>query len=260
MYNEVRDILFKATKAAGAVIEQYFQGAFKIENKSTVNDLVTEVDKHAEKVIIDIIKLYYPTHSVISEEAGELMQNSDYEWIIDPIDGTVNFAHGIPICCVSIGVRHKGQMVLGAVFNPIMKELFFAERGKGAYLNDVKISVSKKADFKTACLVTGFPYKWPKSYVHPIKVFERFIMEGLPVRRLGSAAIDLCWVACGRFDGFWEYNLNPWDIAAGYLIVEEAGGKITNFDGDAYNVNDKETLATNGLIHNDMLNLIRSNI
>ncbi|MBZ0100012.1 MAG: inositol monophosphatase [Taibaiella sp.] len=257
---ELRDVLLEAVKAGGAVIEHYFKGVFKIENKSTVNDLVTEVDKHAEKAIIDVIKNYYPGHSVISEEEGTLMQNSDYDWIIDPIDGTVNFAHAIPICCTSIGVRHKGEMVLGAVYNPIMKELFFAEKGKGAYLNDEKISVSKKSDFKKACLVTGFPYKWPKTYEHPIKVFERFIMEGLPVRRLGSAAIDLCWVACGRFDGFWEYNLNPWDIAAGYLIVEEAGGAITNFDGDPYDVYDKETLATNGIIHEDMLKLIRSKI
>lgn len=260
MNDEIREVLLEAANAGGAVIEHYFRGVFKIENKTTVNDLVTEVDKRAESVIIDTIKKKFPTHSVISEEVGEIMQDSDYDWIIDPIDGTVNFAHGIPICCVSIGVRHKGVMILGAVYNPIMKELFFAERGKGAFLNDEPISVSKKSDFKKACLVTGFPYKWPKSYEHPIKVFERFIMEGLPVRRLGSAAIDLCWVACGRFDGFWEYNLNPWDIAAGYLIVEEAGGKITNFDGDPYNVNDKETLATNGIIHDAMLKLIRSNI
>lgn len=257
---ELRDVLLEAVMAGGNVIEHYFQGVFKIENKSTVNDLVTEVDRHAEKAIIDVIKSYYPGHSVISEEVGELIQDSDYDWIIDPIDGTVNFAHAIPICCTSIGVRYKGEMLLGAVYNPIMKELFFAEKGKGAYLNDEKIAVSKKNDFKKACLVTGFPYKWPKSYEHPIKVFERFIMEGLPVRRLGSAAIDLCWVACGRFDGFWEYNLNPWDIAAGYLIVAEAGGVITNFEGDPYDVYDKETLATNGIIHSDMLKLIRSKI
>ena len=257
---EIRDVLLEAAKAGGAVIEHYFKGVFKIENKSTVNDLVTEVDKHAETAIIDVIKKYYPGHSIISEEVGELIQTSDYDWIIDPIDGTVNFAHAIPICCTSIGVRHKGEMLAGAVYNPIMKELFFAEKGRGAYLNDEKISVSKKSDFKKACLVTGFPYKWPKTYEHPIKVFERFIMEGLPVRRLGSAAIDLCWVACGRFDGFWEYNLNPWDIAAGYLIVEEAGGQITNFDGDPYDVYDKETLATNGIIHEDMLKLIRSKL
>ena len=134
----------------GKAINSRIKGVFKIENKSTVNDLVTEVDKHAEKAIIDVINSHFPGHSVISEEAGELMQESDYEWIIDPIDGTVNFAHAIPICCTSIGLRHKGEMILGAVYNPIMKELFTAEKGKGAYLNDEQISVSKKSDFKKA--------------------------------------------------------------------------------------------------------------
>lgn len=258
--SDLKEVLLKATRDAGAVMKEFFHGTFTVDNKDTINNLVTEVDKHSEKVIIDIIKERFPTHSIISEEEGEMIQESDYQWIIDPIDGTVNFAHGIPICCVSIGVKYKNDMLFGAVYNPMLNELFFAEKGKGAYLNDKKISVSTKTEFRKACLVTGFPYKWPKTYEHPIKVFERFIMEGLPVRRLGSAAIDLCWVACGRFDGFWEYNLNPWDIAAGYLIVEEAGGRITNFDGDPYDVNDKETLATNGLIHNNMLSLIRSRI
>ncbi len=258
--DELKRVLLEAAKAGGAIIKEYFQGSFKVDNKTSINDLVTDVDKHSEKVIIDTIKNTYPEHSIISEEVGELIQDSDYNWIIDPIDGTVNFAHGIPICCVSIGLKYKEDLLLGAVYNPIMNELFFAEKGKGATLNGEKITVSEKSEFKKACLVTGFPYKWPKTYEHPIKVFERFIMEGLPVRRLGSAAIDLCWVACGRFDGFWEYNLNPWDVAAGYLIVQEAGGIITNFDGEPYDVDDKETLATNGVIHNDMLKLIRSNI
>ncbi len=253
---DLKDVLLEAIREAGKIIQHYFQGTFTIDNKGSINNLVTEVDTRTETKIIEIIKSYFPDHSIISEEVGELMQESDYQWIIDPIDGTVNFAHGIPICCVSIGVRHKEELVLGSVYNPMMNELFFAEKGKGATLNGKAISVSKKSDFKKACLVTGFPYKWPKTYEHPIKVFERFILEGLPVRRLGSAAIDLCWVACGRFDGFWEYNLNPWDLAAGYLIVQEAGGTITNFDGQAYSVFDKETLATNGLIHQEMLGVI----
>lgn len=248
----------EAAREAGKIIHHYFDGTFSIENKDSINNLVTEVDKHSEKKIIEVIKAYYPGHSIISEEVGELIQDSDYQWIIDPIDGTVNFAHGIPICCVSIGLKHKDELLLGAVYNPMMNELFFAEKGKGAFLNDRPIRVSDKKDFATACLVTGFPYKWPKTYEHPIKVFERFVLEGLPVRRLGSAAIDLCWVACGRFDGFWEYNLNSWDVAAGYLIVQEAGGRITNFDGNPYSVFDKETLATNGHIHEDMLQLIRN--
>jgi myo-inositol-1(or 4)-monophosphatase len=256
--DDLKVVLMEATLEAGKIIQEYFHGTFKIENKEGINNLVTEVDKHSETRIIEIIKKYYPGHSIISEEVGEEIQDSDYKWIIDPIDGTVNFAHGIPICCVSIGLQLKDDLVLGAVYNPMMNELFFAEKGKGATLNGNPISVSKKSDFKKACLVTGFPYKWPKTYEHPIKVFERFIMEGLPVRRLGSAAIDLCWVACGRFDGFWEYNLSSWDVAAGYLIVQEAGGKITGFEGEQYSVFDKETLATNGLIHEEMLKLIRN--
>ncbi|MBS1772148.1 MAG: inositol monophosphatase [Bacteroidetes bacterium] len=256
---ELKKVLLEAANEAGKIITQYFQGDFNVESKEGINNLVTEVDKHSEKRIIEIIKNHYPGHSIISEEVGELMQDSDYQWIIDPIDGTVNFAHGIPLCCVSIGLKHKDELLLGAVYNPMMNELFFAEKGKGAFLNDKPISVSKKTNFETACLVTGFPYKWPSDRSeHPIKVFERFILEGLPVRRLGSAAIDLCWVACGRFDGFWEYNLSSWDVAAGYLIVQEAGGRITNFDGEPYSVFDKQTLATNGHIHESMLKLIRN--
>lgn len=253
----LKEVLFEATREAGKIISDYFQGSFTVDNKEGINNLVTEVDKHSEKRIIEIIRKHYPSHSIISEEVGEMIQDSPYQWIIDPIDGTVNFAHGIPLCCVSIGLKHNEDLILGTVYNPMMNELFFAEKGKGAFLNEKPISVSTKSDFRKACLVTGFPYKWPDSKEHPIRVFERFIMEGLPVRRLGSAAIDLCWVACGRFDGFWEYNLSSWDVAAGYLIVQEAGGRITNFEGDAYSVFDKETLATNGHIHEEMLRLIR---
>ncbi len=253
----LKEVLFEATREAGKIISDYFQGSFTVDNKEGINNLVTEVDKHSEKRIIEIIRKHYPTHSIISEEVGEMIQDSPYQWIIDPIDGTVNFAHGIPICCVSIGLKHNEDLILGTVYNPMMNELFFAEKGKGAFLNEKPISVSTKSDFRKACLVTGFPYKWPDSQEHPIRVFERFILEGLPVRRLGSAAIDLCWVACGRFDGFWEYNLSSWDVAAGYLIVQEAGGRITNFEGAPYSVFDKETLATNGHIHEEMLRLIR---
>ena len=251
-----KEVLLEAALEGGKIIQHYFRGTFIIDNKEGINNLVTEVDTKAEAKIIEVIRKYFPDHAIISEEVGELKTDSAYKWIIDPIDGTVNFAHGIPICCVSIALSHEDQLLLGAVYNPMMNELFFAEKGKGATLNGIPISVSKKDNFEKACLVTGFPYKWPENREHPIKVFERFILQGLPVRRLGSAAIDLCWVACGRFDGFWEYNLSPWDIAAGYLIVEEAGGRITNFDGDPYNVYDKQTLATNGLIHDAMLQLI----
>ncbi len=252
----LKEVLLEATKEAGRIILQYFDGVFKIDHKEGINNLVTEVDKLAETRIIEVIRATYPKHSIISEEIGELMKPSDYKWIIDPIDGTVNFAHGVPICCVSIGLMHEDKLILGAVYNPMMNELFLAEKGKGATLNGNPISVSSNANFKTAFMVTGFPYNWSQYTEHPIKVFERIVLEGLPVRRLGSAAIDLCWVACGRFDGFWEYNLQPWDCAAGYLMVEEAGGRVTDFSGKAYDVFDKETLATNGKIHDDMIRVI----
>jgi myo-inositol-1(or 4)-monophosphatase len=254
---QLKKVLLDAAQEAGKIILQYFNGVFKIEHKDGINNLVTEVDKHAEAKIIDVIRATFPDHSIISEEVGELKTASDYQWIIDPIDGTVNFAHGVPICCVSIGLMHKDKLLMGTVYNPMMNELFFAEKGKGSTLNGNPIKVSGNGNFKTAFLVTGFPYNWPDGAEHPIKVFEKLVLEGLPVRRLGSAAIDLCWVACGRFDGFWEYNLQPWDVAAGYLIVEEAGGRVTDFAGKDYDVFDKETLATNGLIHDDMLGVIK---
>lgn len=257
MMNQLKEVLLSATKEAGEIILRYFEGTFKIEHKEGINNLVTEVDKLAEDKIIKVIRATFPAHSIISEEVGELIKPSEYQWIIDPIDGTVNFAHGIPICCVSIGLLHNDELIMGAVYNPMMNELFFAEKGKGATLNDRPIKVSTKENFKTAFLVTGFPYNWPDGPEHPIKVFEKLILEGLPIRRLGSAAIDLCWVACGRFDGFWEYNLQAWDVAAGYLLVQEAGGKITDFDGGPANVFTKETLATNGLIHDAMLKVIK---
>jgi myo-inositol-1(or 4)-monophosphatase len=240
------------------LLRHYFEGTFEIQSKDSLNNLVTEVDKKAEEAIIDVIRAEFPEHFILSEEAGEMSTGSEYKWIIDPIDGTVNFAHGIPICCISIGLEHNGVMMLGAVFNPFMNELFFAERGKGAFLNNRPLKVSNNNQMESACLVTGFPYRWVEVHMDPISVFERFIRMGLPVRRLGSAAIDLCWVAAGRFDGFWEYNLNPWDIAAGYLIIEEAGGRISNFNGDPYSVYDKQTLATNGKIHEAMLKIINT--
>lgn len=256
--DDLREVLLEATREAGKIILHHFDGVFKIDHKEGINNLVTEVDKLAEEKIIKVVRANFPAHSIISEEVGELIKDSDYQWIIDPIDGTVNFAHGIPICCVSIGLMYKDDMLMGAVYNPMMNELFFAEKGKGATLNNIPIKVSSKTNFKTAFLVTGFPYNWPDGAEYPIKVFERLILEGLPVRRLGSAAIDLCWVACGRFDGFWEYNLQAWDVAAGYLMVREAGGTITNFDGAACSVFEKQTLATNGHIHEAMLAVIRN--
>ncbi|QJB34167.1 inositol monophosphatase [Chitinophaga oryzae] len=252
----LKSTLLKATEAGGKILQQYFNGVFEVSSKSTVNDLVTEADKKSEAVIIEVIRDTYPDHFILSEEVGAMETDSAYKWIIDPIDGTVNFANGIPICCVSIGVEKEGEMVLGAVYNPFMNELFVAEKGKGATLNDKPIHVSAKASVATSCLVTGFPYKWEESDRNPLQVLTSVIQQGIPVRRLGSAAIDLCWVACGRFDGFWEHHLQAWDSAAGYLMVEEAGGKVTDFSGDKYSPYQNDILATNGHIHSELRNLI----
>jgi myo-inositol-1(or 4)-monophosphatase len=250
--------LLKATEASGKILQQYFDGPFEVTSKSSINDLVTEVDKKSEAAIISVIKETYPDHFILSEEVGELKTSSSIKWIIDPIDGTVNFANGIPICCISIGIEKDGEMVLGAVYNPFMNELFIAEKGKGATLNDKSIRVSSKTDIEKTCLVTGFPYQWQEIPHNPLLAFESIVKRGIPVRRLGSAAIDLCWVACGRFDGFYEHHLQPWDSAAGSLIVTESGGKITDFSGNPYSPYNKQVLATNGHIHQALQNLVNA--
>lgn len=252
-----KSTLIDALKAGGTILSSYFNGHFTIEEKEGNNNLVTEADRKSEIAIISVIQNALPHHQILGEEYGEQVNDSDYLWVVDPIDGTVNFAHGVPLCCVSIALVHLNQVILGGVYNPLMNELFLAEKDGGATLNGKSISVSQKNDFNKSFLVTGFSYHLGHSRIHPLKLFNKFINRGLPVRRLGSAALDLCWVACGRFDAFWEQNLNPWDIAAGYLIVEEAGGKITNFSGEPYSIYDKETVATNGILHNHLLNEIQ---
>lgn len=252
----LKETLLKAAHEAGGIMQHHFHENFKISSKETINDLVTEVDKLSEEAIVRIIREQYPDHYILSEEAGKMVRDSEYKWIIDPIDGTVNYAHGVPICCVSIALEKNGKMLMGAVYNPFLKEFFFAEKGSGAVLNDHKITVSENDNINSAFLVTGFPYQWEDMKNDPLQVFSHYVKEGLPVRRLGSAAIDLCWVACGRFDGFWEHNLNAWDAAAGYLIVEEAGGKVTDFDGNEYSPYQRRLLATNGLIHADLMKTI----
>ncbi|MEO8109988.1 MAG: inositol monophosphatase family protein [Ginsengibacter sp.] len=252
--------LIKATEAGAKELKRFFNGKFKISNKEGINNLVTEADHAADKAILQVIQGEFPLHGIVSEESAEKVSDSEYKWIIDPIDGTVNFANGIPICCVSIGLEHNGKMLMGAVYNPIMNEFFFAERGKGATLNDKKISVSDKKDVLTSCLVTGFPYTYLEQPNGPIQVFARLIKKGIPVRRLGSAATDLCWVAAGRFDGFYEHQLNAWDSAAGFLIVEEAGGKVTDLNGGPYSPYQPGIIATNGGIHDELVEWVKGNV
>lgn len=250
----LKETLINATEAGAAVMKHYFSSKnLQIDQKEGINNLVTEADHAAEKAIIDAIREGFPDHFILSEEVGEIVMDSEYKWIIDPIDGTVNYAHGIPICCVSIGVEHNGELVLGAVYNPFLKEFYIAEKGKGAYLNGDQISVSKESQVIKSCLVTGFPYTYLDQENGPLQCFERFIRKGIPVRRLGSAAMDLCWVAAGRFDGFYEHKLQAWDSAAGALMVTEAGGRVSDFTGTSYSVYQPHIMATNGLIHDEML-------
>jgi myo-inositol-1(or 4)-monophosphatase len=254
----LKQTLIAAVQAGAAEILRFFNQDFRVDNKEGVNNLVTEADYASEKAIIITIRKQFPDHHIFAEESGGSVLSAGYKWIIDPIDGTVNFAHGIPLNCVSIGIEKDGDLCMGAVYNPHLNELFFAEKGKGATLNDKPIRVSNETQTSKACLVTGFPYTYINMENGPLEVFERFIRKGVPVRRLGSAAIDLCWVAAGRFDGFYEHKLEPWDSAAGVLIVQEAGGKVTDFEGNDMSIYQHRVLATNAKIHEEMLDVINN--
>lgn len=254
----LRSTLLKAALESGKLMKEFSSKQFTINSKDSLNDLVTEVDHASEKLIMGIIREQFPEHHILTEESGDLVMDSNIKWIIDPIDGTVNFANGIPLCCVSIGIEKDDEVIMGAVYNPFIDEFFFAEKGQGATLNDKNITVSSKQNVESSCLVTGFPYTYREQENGPLDIFSRFIKHGVPVRRLGSAAIDLCWVAAGRFDGFYESFLNAWDSAAGYLMVKEAGGKVTDFSGKEYSLYQPKIVATNGKIHDEILQWINN--
>ena len=253
-------------REAGALLMDYFHQHLKIEYKGEA-DLVTAADRASEALIRDRIRQKWPTHDVLGEEQGLSDQGSDYRWYVDPLDGTTNFAHGYPVFCVSIGLEHRrlqqrapGQESSGAesgriaavVYDPARDELFAAEQGRGAWLNGETIRVSKTSALQESLLATGFPSQ--KRHKNPnIHFYHQITLHTHGVRRAGSAALDLCNVASGRYDGFWEFNLNPWDTAAGVLIVEEAGGRVTRFDGSPFELNSRETLASNGLLHEALL-------
>jgi myo-inositol-1(or 4)-monophosphatase len=243
-------------REAGALLMHHFHQHLKIEYKGEA-DLVTAADRAAEKLIRERITQKWPDHDVLGEEQGLNDQGSEYRWYVDPLDGTTNFAHGYPVFCVSMalerrGAREETQRVAGVIYDPTRDELFSAEQGRGAHLNGEKIHVSKTASLKESLLATGFPSH--KRHKNPnIYFYHQITLHSHGVRRAGSAALDLCNVAAGRFDGFWEFNLNPWDTAAGVLIVQEAGGKVTRFDGSPFELNSRETLASNGLIHDALM-------
>jgi len=251
-----KEVLIKAALKSGRFIKGSVGKIVRISHKGRDN-IVTDVDKKAEAMIIKDIVRAFPEHSILSEECAPKIGASPYKWIIDPIDGTTNFAHAFPFFCVSIGLEAGGKMLLGAVYDPMRKELFFAERGKGAYLNDKKISVSKTKKLGDGFLATGFSYGMTRKDRN-ISHFRKLLTRSLAIRRAGSAALDLSYVACGRFDGFWEMNLHPWDSAAGMLIVDEAGGRVTRFNKSPYSPYDKDILATNSRIHNQISSLLTS--
>jgi myo-inositol-1(or 4)-monophosphatase len=239
-------------REAGELLMSYFRQHVKIEYKGEA-DLVTVADRTSEKLIRGRIAGLWPSHDIMGEEEGLVDTGADYRWYVDPLDGTTNFAHGFPVFCVSLGLVHKGKPVAAVVYDPTRDELFAAERGSGAYLNQARIHVSRIEKLGESLLATGFPSQ--KRHKNPnIYFYHQITLRTHGVRRAGSAALDLCCVASGRFDGFWEFNLNPWDTAAGVLLVEEAGGQVTNFAGGPFEMNSRETLASNGLLHGALIN------
>jgi myo-inositol-1(or 4)-monophosphatase len=238
-------------REAGSLVMKHFQAHVKIEYKGDV-DLVTVADRESEALILERIRKQFPTHDVMGEEGTRIETGSDYKWYVDPLDGTTNFAHGYPVFCVSLAVERLGRRVAGVIYDPTRDEMFSAELGSGARFNDKAMRVSVTANLGECLVGTGFPSK--KRHKNPnIYFYHQLTLRTHGVRRAGSAALDLCNVASGRYDGFWEFNLNPWDTAAGVLIVEEAGGKVTDFSGGPFEIASRETLASNGLVHNALL-------
>jgi myo-inositol-1(or 4)-monophosphatase len=247
-------VMESIAREAGALLHEKFKQRIGFTYKGDA-DLVTEADKASEKLITDRIRKEFPGHDLFGEEGTRTNHGSDYRWYIDPLDGTTNFAHGFPVFCVSLGLTFKGERIAGVVYDPTRDELFAAERGSGTYLNGTRVSVSKVNSLKESLTGTGFPSH--KRHKNPNIYFYHVItLRSHGVRRAGSAALDLACVASGRLDGFWELNLNPWDTAAGALLVEEAGGKITRFDGSEWLLDSTETLATNGIVHQEMVDVM----
>jgi myo-inositol-1(or 4)-monophosphatase len=251
----LRNFIEGTAREAGNLLRRKLYDRHDIEYKGEIN-IVTEADRLSEKLIVDKISHDFPRHGILTEESPEITSNSEFRWIIDPLDGTTNYAHGYPVFSVSIALEHEGIIVLGAVYNPMLDELFVAERGKGSYLNRQRLEVSHVDTLSRSLLATGFPYDLRTNKNNNINYFKSMSVNVQAIRRGGSAAFDLACVAAGRFDGFWELKLAPWDTAAAWLIVEEAGGAVTDLSGGMYNLYAPNILATNGRIHKDMIRII----
>jgi myo-inositol-1(or 4)-monophosphatase len=241
---------------SGRILTKYYQRIKKIERKLNAG-IVTEADKLSEKLLMKSILKKFPNSSIITEESGEFLKRSDLCWVLDPLDGTTNYAHGFPWFCVSIGLLKEGKPQAGVIWNPISKELFSAEKGRGATLNGKRIKVSKTKELRDALLGTGFYYTKGVELKEEMEIFTRMNEFALGVRRPGSAALDMAYVACGRYEAFWERRLSPWDVAAGFVLVSEAGGTVSNYMGDPTTIFDREVVASNGFIHNRITKIIR---
>ncbi len=248
-------LIQKTAVAAGRYLLEISRSGFRVSFKGKI-DPVTEADTGAERLIIEAIRKSFPGDDILTEETADQRRHSDRRWIIDPLDGTTNFSHGFPFWCVSIAFEHQGKVQAGAVYSPVLREFFSARRGGGAFLNGRRIHVSKQTRLERCLLATGFPYDVHTSRNDNLKYFRRFIKRAQAVRRPGSAAMDLAYVACGRFDGFWEMKLKPWDMAASALMVEEAGGRVTDFAGGRFTIYKPECLASNGRVHGILTKII----
>ncbi|MCX7883252.1 MAG: inositol monophosphatase [Brevinematales bacterium] len=248
-------VALKAAWVGGKVIKEGFSLPKEVQFKRFA-DPVTEYDKRAEELIVETLTRWFPEASILTEEVLSRERGNEWRWIIDPLDGTVNFTHQIPFVCVSIGLEVKGEIVVGVIYNPILNETFWAVKGQGAFLNGKPIRVSQIADVGKALVVTGFPYEREGRIEEVMKPLPTLVRECEGFRRLGSAGMDLAYVACGRFEAFYEENLKPWDTAAGMLLVEEAGGKVTTYRGERFTPFEKHIVATNGLVHERMLHIL----
>ena len=244
------------SREAAEIIKTGFGKSLNLEYKTSILDFVTDIDKASEQRIIDFIKKEFPKHNILAEESGAENFNSDFTWVIDPLDGTMNFAHGLPIFSVSIGVLKENELVAGVIYDVMSDIMFSVEKGSGAFQNGNRIYVSQNADLDKSLLVTGFPYNIRENPDNAIEKFNRFLLNSRGIRRLGSAALDLCYVANGTFDGFWEVNLHPWDMAAGMLLVKEAGGTNSDFQNNENSIFSKQLLSTNGKVHNKMIEIL----
>ena len=246
------NIAVRAARIAGDIIQRASDNGGKLTiSKKSKNDFVTEIDLMAEEAIIKVIKNAYPDHSILAEESGEIAGN-DYVWIIDPLDGTTNFLHGYPQYSVSIALKHKGKTEIGVVYDPLRDELFTAEKGGGAMLNNRRIRVSQQVKLDTALLGTGFPFKYPQHLDTYLSMFKELTLKTSGIRRAGSAALDLAYLAAGRLDGFWEIGLKEWDLAAGTLLVREAGGLVADFDGGQEFLESGNIVAANSVLFNEL--------